>query len=71
MERLSEVGLTTREACGNTVRNIIGAPLAGVSKSELFDITPYARLLAKHLLRNKLNQHPSEEIQDILFWEHR
>jgi len=56
MERLSEVGLTTREACGNTVRNIIGAPLAGVSKSELFDITPYARLLAKHLLRNKLNQ---------------
>lgn len=56
MEKLSEVGLTTREACGNTVRNIIGAPLAGVSKSEMFDITPYARLLAKHLLRNKLNQ---------------
>jgi sulfite reductase (ferredoxin) len=56
MEKLSEVGLTTREACGNTVRNIIGAPLAGVSKSEAFDITPYARLIAKHLLRNKLNQ---------------
>jgi sulfite reductase (ferredoxin) len=56
MERLAEVGLTTREACGNTVRNIIGSPLAGVSKSEIFDITPYAYLLAKHLLRNNLNQ---------------
>lgn len=56
MEKLAEVGLTTREACGNTVRNIVGSPLAGVSKSELFDITPYARLLARHLLRNKLNQ---------------
>lgn len=57
MEKLAEVGLTTREACGNTVRNIVGSPLAGVSKNELFDITPYARLLAKHLLRNQLNQH--------------
>lgn len=56
MEKLGEVGLTTREACGNTVRNIVGAPSAGVSKSELFDITPYAHLLAKHLLRNRLNQ---------------
>ncbi|MFZ1082420.1 MAG: nitrite/sulfite reductase [Candidatus Kryptoniota bacterium] len=56
MEKLGEVGLTTREACGNTVRNIVGAPSAGVSKSELFDITPYAHLLAKHFLRNKLNQ---------------
>ncbi|MCL4511146.1 MAG: nitrite/sulfite reductase [Bacteroidetes bacterium] len=57
MEKLAEVGLTTREACGNTVRNIVGSPLAGVSQNELFDITPYARLLAKHLLRNQLNQH--------------
>ncbi len=56
MEMLAEVGLTTREACGNTVRNIVGAPLAGVSKTELFDITPYAHLLAKYFLRNKLNQ---------------
>jgi sulfite reductase beta subunit-like hemoprotein len=56
MEELAEVGLTTREACGNTVRNIVGSPLAGVAGDELFDVTPYARLLAKHLLRNPLNQ---------------
>ncbi|MBI3111806.1 MAG: nitrite/sulfite reductase [Ignavibacteriales bacterium] len=56
MEELAKVGLTTREACGNTVRNIVGSPLAGVDSHELFDVTPYARLLAKHLLRNPLNQ---------------
>lgn len=56
LEELSKVGLTTREACGNTVRNIVGSPLAGVDSRELFDVTPYARLLAKHLLRNPLNQ---------------
>ncbi len=56
LERLAEVGLTTREACGNTVRNIVGSPLAGVLPDEVFDISPYAHALAKHLLRNPLNQ---------------
>lgn len=56
MERLNEVELTTREACGNSVRNIVGSPAAGVSKNELFDVTPYSHLLAKHLLRNSLSQ---------------
>ncbi len=56
LEWLAEAGLTTREACGNTVRNIVGSPLAGVAPNEVFDITPYARLLAKHLLRNPINQ---------------
>ncbi len=56
MEKLNQAGLTTREACGNTVRNIVGSPPAGVSRDELFDVTPYAHLLASHLLRNSLNQ---------------
>jgi sulfite reductase beta subunit-like hemoprotein len=56
MEDLARVGLTTREACGNTVRNIVGSPLAGVDADELFDVTPYARQLAKHLLRHPLGQ---------------
>jgi sulfite reductase beta subunit-like hemoprotein len=56
LEQLAEVGLTTREACGNTVRNIVGSPLAGVASDEVFDISPYAHALAKHLLRNPLNQ---------------
>lgn len=56
MERLNAVGLTTREACGNSVRNVVGSPAAGVSRNELFDVTPYSHLLAKHLLRNSLSQ---------------
>ena len=39
---LSEAGLSSREACGNTVRNVTGDPWAGVTEGELFDITPYA-----------------------------
>jgi len=53
---LQEAGFTTREACGNSVRNIVCSPLAGVSQSELFDVTPYARLLAARLLRNGVSQ---------------
>ena len=53
---LAEVGLTSREACGNTVRNVMCSPLAGVCHDEIFDPTPYALAVAKFLLRNPLNQ---------------
>ncbi len=53
---LAESGLTTREACGNTVRNVTACPLAGISPSEVFDVRPYAETLALHFLRNPLNQ---------------
>ena len=56
MRSLAEVGLTTREACGNTVRNVMCSPLAGVCNDEVFDSTPYAFATAKFLLRNPLNQ---------------
>jgi len=56
MHSLADVGLTTREACGNTVRNVMCSPLAGVCKDEHFDTTPYALAIAKFLLRNPLNQ---------------
>ena len=56
MHSLADVGLTTREACGNTVRNVMCSPLAGVCKDEQFDTTPYALAIAKFLLRNPLNQ---------------
>lgn len=56
MRKLAEVGLTTREACGNTVRNVTACHLAGVCPGELFDVTPYAKAVALHLLRNPLNQ---------------
>ncbi|HEY7676380.1 MAG TPA: nitrite/sulfite reductase, partial [Candidatus Methylomirabilis sp.] len=56
LERLAEVGLTTREACGNTVRNVVACPHAGVAPDEPFDVTPYAEAAARFLLRNPMNQ---------------
>jgi len=50
MRRLAAVGITTREACGNSVRNVTACPLAGVCRTESFDITPYSRALAEFLL---------------------
>jgi sulfite reductase (ferredoxin) len=40
--RLAAVGITTREACGNSVRNVTGCPKAGICRDEAFDIAPYA-----------------------------
>ncbi len=54
--RLAAVGITTREACGNTVRNVTGCPLAGVCRDETFDVTPYAKAAAKFLLGHKDTQ---------------
>ena len=56
MRGLAEVGLTTREACANTVRNVTACHLASVCQGEVFDVTPYAKTVAYHLLRNPLNQ---------------
>jgi len=50
MRRLASVGITTREACGNTVRNVTCCPIAGVCRDESFDVTPYAKAMAKFLL---------------------
>jgi sulfite reductase (NADPH) hemoprotein beta-component len=55
MRRLAEAGLTTREACGNSVRNITACPFAGVAGDELFDVTPYAEALTRYLLRHPLS----------------
>jgi sulfite reductase (ferredoxin) len=50
--RLAQVGITTREACGNTVRNVTACPIAGVCATETFDVTPYARAVAYFLLNH-------------------
>ena len=55
MRELAETGLTTREACGNSVRNITACPYAGVSAGEVFDVTPYAEALTRYLLRHPLS----------------
>jgi sulfite reductase (ferredoxin) len=48
--RLAAVGVTTREACGNSVRNVTACPLAGVCHTEKFDVTPYAKACAFYML---------------------
>jgi sulfite reductase beta subunit-like hemoprotein len=53
---LAEAGLTTREACGDTVRNTVVCPFAGISPDEVFDVTPYAQALGSRLLRHPLGQ---------------
>ncbi len=55
MRRLAEAGLTTREACGNSVRNITACSYAGVAADERFDVTPYAEAMTRHLLRHPLS----------------
>jgi sulfite reductase (NADPH) hemoprotein beta-component len=55
MRHLAESGLTTREACGNSVRNITACPYAGVASDERFDVTPYGEALTRYLLRHRLS----------------
>src|SRR3954471_9160072 len=55
MRMLADAGVTTREACGNSVRNITCCALAGVSPTEVFDVTPYAEAMTRYLLRHPLS----------------
>ncbi|MHB1676500.1 MAG: sulfurtransferase TusA family protein [Sulfuriferula sp.] len=56
LRHLARVGLTTREACGNTVRNITACPLAGVCQREHVDVTPFLQGVVEHFLRHPLTQ---------------
>jgi sulfite reductase (ferredoxin) len=50
MRRLAAVGITTREACGNSVRNVTACPLAGICRTQAFDVTPYSKAIFKFML---------------------
>jgi sulfite reductase (ferredoxin) len=56
MRLLAQVGLTTREACGDTVRNVMGCHLAGACPYEAFDISPWAQATFEHFLRHPFAQ---------------
>jgi len=56
MRRLATVGMTSREACGDTVRNIQGCHLAGACPHEKLDVTPWAEAAYRHFVRNPLGQ---------------
>jgi len=53
---LGRVGLSSREACGNTVRNVTGDPYAGICADEPFDITPYGGAFVRYFVRNEVCQ---------------
>ena len=53
---LGTAGLSTREACGNVVRNVVGAPTAGICASEVFDPTPYLAAFVRFAVRHPLTQ---------------
>lgn len=50
MRRLASVDITTKEACGNVVRNVTACPISGVCNDEKFDVTPYSKALSAFLL---------------------
>ena len=56
MRVIGDEGLSTREACGNTVRNVTGCPLAGVCADEPFDVTPYAAAYSRYFVRHPYTQ---------------
>lgn len=56
MRRLAAVGITTREACGNAVRNVTACQYAGVCNDQSFDVTPYAHALTYYLLGHRDTQ---------------
>jgi sulfite reductase (ferredoxin) len=56
MRGLAHVGLTTREACGNTVRNVTADPFSGLCFDTVFDVTPHAEAVARHFLRHPVSQ---------------
>jgi sulfite reductase beta subunit-like hemoprotein len=53
---LGKVGLSSREACGNTVRNVTADPWAGISEDEIFDPTPYAGAFVRYWVRSSITQ---------------
>src|SRR3954471_15893443 len=56
IRELSDAGLSSREGCGNTMRNVTGDPWAGVAPDELFDLTPYAGAYVRYFVRHPTSQ---------------
>jgi sulfite reductase beta subunit-like hemoprotein len=56
LREIAEVDLSSREGCGNTVRNVTGDPWAGVASDEVFDPTPYAGAYVRYFVRHPTTQ---------------
>lgn len=62
-EELEKVGVTSKEACGNTVRNVTASPFAGIDPEEPFDVSPYAQGVFEYFLRNPVCQEMGRKIK--------
>ena len=67
MRRLAAVGITTREACGNVVRNVTACPFAGVCQGEAFDVSPYAHALTFFLMGHPDTQDFGRKVKNCFF----
>jgi sulfite reductase (ferredoxin) len=56
LREIAETGLSSREGCGNTIRNVTGDPWAGVAPDEVFDPTPYAGAYVRYFVRHPTTQ---------------
>jgi len=56
IRELGDANLSSREGCGNTMRNVTGDPWAGISEGELFDPTPYAAAYVRYFVRHPTTQ---------------
>ena len=56
IRELGDAGLSSREGCGNTVRNVTGDPYAGLLEDEIFDPTPYAGAYVRYFVRHPTTQ---------------
>lgn len=63
LNKMEEVGITAREACGNTVRNITASSIAGIDPDEPFDVAPYVDAVFNYFLRNPLCQEMGRKIK--------
>jgi len=63
---IGDVGLSTREACGNTVRNVTGCAMAGVCANEPFDVSPYAAAYARYFVRHPFTQAMPRKIKTAM-----
>jgi len=62
-DELSKAGLTLREACGNTVRNITASAIAGIDPEEPFDVSPYSQVVYEYFIRNPICQELGRKVK--------
>jgi len=63
MHILQAVGLSTKEACGNTVRNVTACPMVGLDSQQAFDVQPYLGAFVRNFARRDFTYHMPRKIK--------